>query len=510
MAEQSGERRLELSGEKVSLWSLIFEKKEKDYLTKKKVEGEKMKKILFLLMLIPMIGMGAPNGYFSWDRATDTFTMIADVAQVDAFQLNITNATDHSAGQLSYDPTSKTILADTGYADVRVNIGQETHIRFFNDTGSTITNGYVVNAAGVDGVNDVVKGVLADASSAQLSSAVIGIATHDVPDQTVGLATLIGEVRGIDTSGLPEGGVVYLSATAGELTTTRPTYPDTIVIAGTVIKSDADGIFLSQITTFDRRNGGKSYSFRSAAGASGINYVGGFYKAPATDTTLTQASLTQTYGAANVAYAAHAFAVFGGAGTVDAGQVGLRVTGNSINDTGTLTLGDTETLTTNITEVALNQYIETSKKWVGTVTNELYEIAAAGTYTVDFNYGLAKYEDLGNNDFTITDIEAVGVAGANDTGFNIRLLQHKIAGWTYSASAFVPGDGAIASWSTDMSPYDNLASADSFAWKRDNLSTFIDGGGSEGLIVEITTTANNAVRSMDVHIGAQLEELVEQ
>jgi hypothetical protein len=203
--------------------------------------------------------------------------------------------------------------------------------------------------------------------------------------------------------------------------------------------------------------------------------------------------------------------VFGGAGTVDAGQVGLRVNGASVSDLGAYNGTDTEDITDDITTLSLNQYIETSKKWVGQVTYELYEVAPAGTYSVDFNYGFAKYEDLGNNDFTITDFEVVGVAGATDTSFNIRLLKHSATGWTYSAAAFIPGDGSVIDWFTDMGAgagNDNLTNGENFAWKRDNLSEFVDGDGSEGVLVEIFTGANGSVQSMDVHIGAQLEELV--
>ena len=426
-------------------------------------------------------------------------------------QLDTTLAASHSAGLLSYDATSKTILADTGFPDVRVNVGQETQIRFFNNTGGQIDNGTAINVAGVNAANDVFIGIKADASSVQTSSAVIGMATHDVPDQTIGIATNLGEVRGFSTAGLPEGGVIYLSETAGELTATRPVFPSNIVIMGSVVDADADGIFFVDVVPFTRVNGGKSYSFRSSAGSAGYNYVGGFYDAPSADTTLTQAATTDTHGVTGVAYSAHAFAVFGGAGTVDAGQVGLRVNGASVNDAGTYNGTDTEDITDDITTLSLNQYIETSKKWVGQVTYELFEVSPAGTYSVDFNYGFAKYEDLGNNDFTVTDFEVVGVAGATDTSFNMRLLKHSNSGWTYSAGAFIPGDGSIIDWFTDMGAgagNDNLTNGENFAWKRDNLSEFVDGDGSEGVLVEIFTGANGSVQSMDVHIGAQLEELV--
>ena len=63
----------------------------------------------------------------------------------------------------------------------------------------------------------------------------------------------------------------------------------------------------------------------------------------------------------------------------------------------------------------------------------------------------------------------VGLAGATDASFNVELLHHKAAGWTYDAAAFIPGNGALAAWSTDMAPDDNLVNGEPFAWKHINL-----------------------------------------
>lgn len=424
-------------------------------------------------------------------------------------QLDASGGYAHAAGQLSYDAVTKTILADTGFSDVRVNIGQESHVRFFNDTGVQIDNGSVINAAGVDVTNSVLKGILADADSPITSSSVIGLATHDVPDQTVGLATILGEVRDFDTSSFVVGMPIYLSGTAGGMTQTRPNFPGNIIIIGSVIKSHAtEGIIFVNATPFSRLTGSKSYSFTSSGIGSGVWYSAGFYDAPTADANLTQASTTVAFGTAGAAHSSHAFAVFGGAGTVDTGTVGLRVNGDSFNDQGTLTLADTETLTSDITAVSADEYLESAKKWVSGVTYELFVTGGSPTtYGLDFNYGLAKYEDIGNNDYTVTDFEVVGLASANDSAFDIEIMHHKPTGWTYSAAAFVPGDGVIASMQTDLTPDNLLVNGEQFAWKRDNLSVFVDGDSNEGILIRITTGQNNSVQSMDLHLGAQLEEL---
>jgi hypothetical protein len=98
-------------------------------------------------------------------------------------------------------------------------------------------------------------------------------------------------------------------------------------------------------------------------------------------------------------------------------------------------------------------------------------------------------------------LECVGLAGANDTGFNLRLFHHSPTGWTYAASGFVPGGTVLANMNSDYSTEQNLANGESFAYKRVNLNTDIGGNSSEGLVLEITTSANKAVEIMDVHLG---------
>jgi hypothetical protein len=208
----------------------------------------------------------------------------------------------------------------------------------------------------------------------------------------------------------------------------------------------------------------------------------------------------------NVPYAAHAFLVASGAGSAagGSGAVTVTVTGTKIDDAGTRTPAYTETLVDDITALSANEYVEGSK-FIGQVTYTL-EVGATGhtTYSLDFNYGFCKYEDFGNRNFTLTDFEVVGIAGANDAGVDIELLHHKTAGWTYHATAFVAGTTPITDFVTVNSTESDLDSGLPFAFKRAGLATPIAGAASEGTLVRLTTAVNNAVENATVHIGARV------
>ena len=251
----------------------------------------------------------------------------------------------------------------------------------------------------------------------------------------------------------------------------------------------------------------KSFSFISPAGRSGTFYAAGFYEAPATEAVLNQGSTTITQGTANISYAAHAFVVAKGDGANTSGDLVLKVTGTSIDDQGNRSAAAEETIVTDalLATFATDTYAETTKKWIGQITFTLSS-SGGSSFNCSFNYGLVKYEDFGNRDFVVTDFECVGRSGGSDSGFNVRLFHHNAADWTYHTTAFVPGPTAgnaseLANMNTTHSTEQDLNSEDHFAYKRDNLSTSIDGDDGEGLICEITTGANKAVESMSIHLG---------
>ncbi len=252
----------------------------------------------------------------------------------------------------------------------------------------------------------------------------------------------------------------------------------------------------------------KQFGFSSPGGGSGTFWAAGFYDAPLTDANLTQASTTQTHGTANHPYYAHAFLVAAAAGTASggAGAVEIEVSGTSVDDNGVRTAADTEILVADITAMATDQFFETIKKWIGQVTYTLQNAGGSTqtTFAADFNFGFAKYEDAQNTDFEITTFELVGRAGGNDAGFNVELCEHTAVGWTYSAAAFAPGVtpaivDVAAIWSTES----DLINGEHFAFKKLDLSTQIQGSEAEGFLVRVTTTANNAVETMNITVGGK-------
>lgn len=243
--------------------------------------------------------------------------------------------------------------------------------------------------------------------------------------------------------------------------------------------------------------------------STGDYYTHGYYDAPETDSNLTQASTQQTQGIATRAYGAHAFIVASGAGTASggAGTVQIAVSGASINEEGVKVDVDTEILTTDVTAMTANQYFETEKKWIGQITFNLENSSGSTqtTYTADFNYGFAKYEDWGNREFRVNDFEFVWTAGAGSTGtdFNCELLHHRAGDWIYDATAFQPGNGALVNMKTDYGVNNRLTNGESYAYKRANLSTLIRGNLQEGLIVRITAPVTAAVEIGNINIGVE-------
>jgi len=419
-----------------------------------------------------------------------------------------TNASPSTtAGTMYYDSTAKTVAVQTGVPDVINQLGQELHYQVYNDSGGEITNGTPVYASGIDAGTGLIEIEETNADSFYTSASTIGLVTEDIANGAVGMVTTFGIVRDIDTSGLVVSGAVYLDSSTGGLTKTKPLHPNELVIMGTVLVSDGSaGEIHVAVNRLQRGFVAKSYSFTSNGVSSGIYYVAGFYDAPVADVTLTQASKTQAYGDANNPYAAHGFIVGKGGASVDIGDVGIKVVGTSITDAGVRTTSDEEILSDNITEIEADEYLETSKKWIGAISFELYDASGSPTtYTMDCNYGFCKYEDFGNVDFTLAGIEAVGVSGATDGDFDLEVIHHTDAGWTYHASAFVPGGASLAKMSTTHSTESDLASGENFAWKIVGQNDFVEGSASEGVLVKITTGQNATIQAMDMHLGAKIE-----
>ena len=148
----------------------------------------------------------------------------------------LTGATpSHQEGLFYYNSTEKTPAFYNDESNVTLNIGQESWVRVYNDSGAQIDNGKVVYISGAEGAGENRPEVSLAQANALATSQVLGIATHDIANAGYGWVTRFGLVNDLDTSSYTAGDVVYLdSAVAGGLTTTAPTSPNYAVFLGVV------------------------------------------------------------------------------------------------------------------------------------------------------------------------------------------------------------------------------------------------------------------------------------
>ena len=103
-----------------------------------------------------------------------------------------------------------------------------------NNSGVSIPKGAAVYQTGSSGTTLTVA--LANASFEATASQTLGLAQEAIDINANGYVVAVGLLDGINTSALVEGQIVWLSETAGALTTTRPTQPAHGVVCGYCVK----------------------------------------------------------------------------------------------------------------------------------------------------------------------------------------------------------------------------------------------------------------------------------
>lgn len=143
-----------------------------------------------------------------------------------------------------------------------LQVGLESYVRVANETGNSLQNGEFVVFTGTNGTQEdpvpKVGKFLADANAIPLYA--VGVLTNDISDNTIGRATVLGEVRNLNTTGNVVGETWYAGnllwahpAIPGKLTVTQPTAPNVAVSVAAVLKADAsDGVLLVRPTLAPR------------------------------------------------------------------------------------------------------------------------------------------------------------------------------------------------------------------------------------------------------------------
>ena len=140
---------------------------------------------------------------------TVTSTQVSDFGEAVDDQVN----TLLQAGlgvDLTYDDINNELTIDSNHVEVNCT----------NNSGASIAIGTPVYQTGVSGNNITIAP--ADADDAAKMPA-IGLTTSTIANGNEGTVIILGVVNGLDTSSFSAGDTVYVSTTAGALTTTAPT-----------------------------------------------------------------------------------------------------------------------------------------------------------------------------------------------------------------------------------------------------------------------------------------------
>jgi hypothetical protein len=135
--------------------------------------------------------------------------------------------------------------------NVTVTLGTEVASLVYNAEATTLDKGTVVYVFGASGQRVSVKKAVntGDSTSAQT----FGVVAESIASGAEGWVIVQGMVRGLDTSAYTQGDALYLSATAGQFTKTKPYAPNHLVYVGFVVKVNASSgeIFVKPMNGFE-------------------------------------------------------------------------------------------------------------------------------------------------------------------------------------------------------------------------------------------------------------------
>jgi hypothetical protein len=156
---------------------------------------------------------------------------------LDYVQLNTNATVTDAVGRIHWDADQGTIDLGLGGGNIVQRLGQSLVAYVTNAEASTITKGQAVYLFSAVGDRASVK--LAYNTGDATSAKTLGIAAEDIAAGQAGFVMCQGVVYKMDTSTYTAGDSLYLGATAGSLTTTKPYAPNHLVYIGTVEKANA-------------------------------------------------------------------------------------------------------------------------------------------------------------------------------------------------------------------------------------------------------------------------------
>lgn len=169
----------------------------------------------------------------------DTATYVVNLTAVDSIVFNEITTESYTKGSLRYDSASQSLQFENEFLDFKHNLGYEHVVRVYNETGGIIANGTAVTLDTIK-INGQPIPTIQKAGNLSIDSIIpFGVTTVDIPDDDFGVVTLLGEVKGINTTAFNTRDILYVGNN-GLLTNVNPEPPAFSRIVGYCFYADND------------------------------------------------------------------------------------------------------------------------------------------------------------------------------------------------------------------------------------------------------------------------------
>jgi len=218
----------------------------------------------------PMVypGSGIPNSTGSaWGTSYSTTGSGTVVALATGATLNSPTVSDYetftaasaptyTSGRLWYDSTLKALSYNNDVTNNTLHIGQETQLKVYNNTGSTIAKGAPVYITSTTSGFTYPLIALAKADT-QTTGNAIGLTNETIATGSEGYVVINGILNGVNTSSFTVGDILYVSPySAGQLMNTYPPTAYAVKIGVVAYVNSSNGsIYVNQSNAYVVSNG---------------------------------------------------------------------------------------------------------------------------------------------------------------------------------------------------------------------------------------------------------------
>jgi len=166
------------------------------------------------------------------------------------------SAPTYTSGRLWYDTTLKALSYNNDVTNNTIHIGQETQLKVYNNTGSTIAKGAPVYITSTTSGFTYPLIALAKADT-QTTGNAIGLTNEAIATGSEGYVVINGILNGVNTSSFTVGDILYVSPySAGQLMNTYPPTAYAVKIGVVAYVNSSNGsIYVNQSNAYVVSNG---------------------------------------------------------------------------------------------------------------------------------------------------------------------------------------------------------------------------------------------------------------